>query len=114
MRGMRTFDVLVRSVGIDDSLDVLRLKVALRVLAGYLGRGIYEQYFLASIRRFLAAADEDAGLHGRVEEEVCAESDDRLNEIASHEPFAHLRFLVAEEYAWGRRMEHLPVCGPYS
>ena len=78
-----------------------RLKVALRVLAGYLGRGVHEQYLLAPVRRFLAAADEDAGLHGRVEEEVCTESDDCLDEIASHELFAHLRFLVTEEYAVG-------------
>ena len=92
-------DVLIRSVGLNDLLDVVGLKIALRVLTGYLGGGVDEQYLLAPFWRFLAAADEDARLHGRVEEEVCAETDDRLDEIASHEPLTHLRLLVAEEHA---------------
>ena len=71
------------------------------VLACDLGRGVDKQDAPAPLRRLHAATDEDTRLHRRVEEEVGTESDDGLDEVAPDEPFAHLRFIVTEEYAVG-------------
>lgn len=80
------FEVLI---GADDALEVLVGEEALSAFAGDFVHRVDEEDFAASGLRLLRAADDDAGFHGRVVEEVRAEAEDTLDEVGLNELAAH-------------------------
>lgn len=75
---------------------------ALGAFAGDFVHRVDEEDFSAPGLGLLRAADDDAGFHGRVVEEVRAEAEDTLDEVGLDELAAHLRLLLPEEDAVGK------------
>ena len=74
---------------------------ALGAFAGDFIHRVDEEDFPAPGLGLLRAADDDAGFHRRVVEEVWAEAEDALDEVGFDELAAHLGFFLPEEDAVG-------------
>lgn len=94
--GGLVFEVLI---GADDTLEVLVGEEALGAFAGDFVHRVDEEDFAAPGLGLLRAADDDAGFHGRVVEEVRTEPEDAFDEIGFDELAAHVRLLLSEEDA---------------
>ena len=88
-------------IGADDALEVLVGEEALGAFAGDFIHRVDEEDFPAPGLGLLSAADDDAGFHRRVVEEVWAEAEDALDEVGFDELAAHFRLLLPEKDAVG-------------
>lgn len=62
-------------------------------------QGVDEQHLAHACRRFAAVANDDAGFHRRVVEEVRAKTDHGFDPVLLDHPGAHPLFFVAEQHA---------------
>ena len=91
--------VLELLVGFDDALDVVVGEEALGAFAGDFVDGVDEQDSAFARLGLGRAADDDAGFHRRVVEEVRPKAEDAFDEVGFDELAPHLRFFLAEENA---------------
>src|SRR5712691_2753428 len=61
--------------------------------------GVDEQDLVAALLRLGGAADDNAGFHWRVVEEVRPQAEDALDDVGFDELAPHVGFLLAEEHA---------------
>ena len=83
-------------IGADDALEVIGGEEALGAFAGDFVHRVDEENFAAPTFRLIRAADEDAGFHGRVVEEIRAKAEDALDEVGFDELAAHVRLFLPE------------------
>ena len=76
---------------------------ALGAFAGHLVYGVDEEYPVLTDLGFGRPADDDAGLHGRVVEEVRPEAEDAVDQVGLDELLPHPGLLLAEEDAMGEK-----------
>jgi len=92
------FEILI---GEDDALEVFVGEEALGAFAGDFVHRVDKEDLAAPGLGLLRAADDDAGFHRRIVEEVRTEAEDALDEVGFDELAAHLRLLLPEEDAVG-------------
>jgi antitoxin component of RelBE/YafQ-DinJ toxin-antitoxin module len=74
---------------------------ALGAFAGDFVHRVDEEGFPSAGFGILRAADDDAGFHARIVDEVWAEAEDALDEVGFDEFAAHFRLLLPEDDAVG-------------
>ena len=89
--------VLEPLVGFDDALDMVVRQKALGALAGDFIDGVDQQDTAFPRLGLGHAADDDAGFHWRVVEEVRPEAEDALDEVGFDELAPHLSLLLPEQ-----------------
>ena len=62
--------------------NVFIFQIALRILASNLFDSVDEQNLSTPVRAFFCAADDNAGFHRRIEEQIRAKADDAFDQIA--------------------------------
>lgn len=98
----KSFLILKPAPGFCTTLDVIVGEKTLGPFAGDFVDGVYEKD--ASHTRFGlgSAAEDDAGLHGRIIEQIRAEADDAFDEVGPYNLLSHGLFLFAEEHTVGK------------
>src|SRR5205823_170983 len=66
---------------------------------GDLVHGVDEQDLVTTLLRLGGAADDDAGFHRRVVEEVRSQTEDALDDVGLNELAPHVGLLLTEEHA---------------